>query len=161
MRLALESLVYPGGTHAERARAPFVVAGSHLGAGGAARQARGRLTSRLVRRHGRVPLRRRWMAGMHHDRGHRTNFLTHIKNLKHACTVCSYSVMRVERNAPTAGSPYTALYLLSCVGVKGDLVVAGDDELTTQASSAERDTCMHAYISVEAKEGGSGERLFS
>lgn len=35
-----------------------------------------------------------------------------------------------------SGSPYTALYLLSCVGVKGDLVVAGDDELTTQASGA-------------------------
>lgn len=49
------------------------------------------------------------------------------------------------------GSPYTALYLLSCVGVKGDLVVAGDDELTTQRrQSAERGhACIH-------KRGGKG-----
>lgn len=36
------------------------------------------------------------------------------------------------------GSPYTALYLLSCVGVKGDLVVAGDDELTTHRQHVKR-----------------------
>ena len=50
------------------------------------------------------------------------------------------------------GSPYTALYLLSCVGVKGDLVVAGDDELTTQAS-----TRREGHVCIHKREGKEGE----
>jgi len=44
------------------------------------------------------------------------------------------------------GSPYTALYLVSCVGVKGDLVVAGDDELTTHRQQVKRKEGGHAIM---------------
>lgn len=50
-------------------------------------------------------------------------------------------------------TPYTALYLLSCVGVKGDLVVAGDDELTR-----ERTKWMHDGLIEGSTRGAKSRR---